>query len=63
MRYADTVGIANIVTALDLFAAEQPRLAPCDELRCRAREGVDFMKPIEEQLEQITLFRGREECL
>jgi 3-hydroxyacyl-CoA dehydrogenase/enoyl-CoA hydratase/3-hydroxybutyryl-CoA epimerase len=50
LRYADTVGIANIVIKLDQFAANHPRLAPCEALRRRAGEGGSFMKPIEEQL-------------
>jgi len=55
LRYADTIGVVNIVTALDRFAADHPRLAPCDELRRRVSEGVNFMKPIEEQLASSTL--------
>lgn len=45
LRYADTVGVSDIVLTLDQFAAEQPRLAPSEALRRRAGERRDFLEP------------------
>jgi len=49
LQYADSVGASNIVLALDQFAAENPRMSPCDELRRRAGEGIAFMEPFLER--------------
>jgi hypothetical protein len=56
LRYADTIGASNIVSALDRFAAEHPRLAPSEELRRRASERIPFLEPF---LERPTATAGR----
>ncbi len=45
MRYADSVGLANIVTKLEQLAQEHPRLAPSDALRAAADRG-SFLEPL-----------------
>jgi len=46
LRYADHVGLAHIVEALDRFAGSHPRLAPCEALRRRATANQTFLEPV-----------------
>lgn len=45
MRYADSVGLQNIVSTLESLATEHPRLAPSDALRAAANRG-SFLEPL-----------------
>lgn len=49
LRYADSVGVSNIVLTLDQLAADFPRFTPSEELRRRAGEGIDFLEPFLER--------------
>ena len=42
LRYADSVGINNIVQKLDRLAADRPRFAPCERLRRMAAAAERF---------------------
>ena len=48
LRYADSVGLERIVSALDRLAGNHPRLAPCEALRRRAAEKRTFLEAIPE---------------
>lgn len=48
MRYADSVGLKNIVADLERFARLHPRLEPSDALRRRANDNARFCLPIRE---------------
>ena len=42
LRYADSVGVAKIVQALDTLATRSPRFTPCDRLRRMAAANERF---------------------
>ncbi|MEX0717007.1 MAG: 3-hydroxyacyl-CoA dehydrogenase NAD-binding domain-containing protein [Planctomycetaceae bacterium] len=48
MRYADAVGLKNVVADLERFAHKNPRLEPSEALRRRANENTRFCVPIRE---------------
>jgi 3-hydroxyacyl-CoA dehydrogenase/enoyl-CoA hydratase/3-hydroxybutyryl-CoA epimerase len=45
LRYADSLGIANVVSALERFAATEPRFAPCALLKQMAIDDTMFYPP------------------
>ncbi|MEX0704665.1 MAG: 3-hydroxyacyl-CoA dehydrogenase NAD-binding domain-containing protein [Planctomycetales bacterium] len=48
MRYADAVGLKNVVADLERFARIHPRLEPSEALRRRAHENARFCVPVRE---------------
>jgi 3-hydroxyacyl-CoA dehydrogenase/enoyl-CoA hydratase/3-hydroxybutyryl-CoA epimerase len=46
LRYADAVGLTQIVETLDRLAPQHPRLVPCEALRRRAAERRGFLEAI-----------------
>lgn len=47
LRYADDVGIAQIVETLTRWSTAMPRMAPCERLRKMANDGSKFSTLLE----------------